>query len=93
MGFMKPHVEHTNYYRVETSQGTEIVPCDVAGEIESVNDLELYLEGELFSEEFEKCGGWIARMSAPGYMDATSWSAHTSEQEALNYLEEMYGNE
>lgn len=31
--------------------------------------------------------GWGARMSAPGYLDATDWCLFESEKEATDYLE------
>ena len=38
--------------------------------------------------------GWFARLSAPGYLDCTDWSGpFDSEEEALEFLEEMYGDE
>lgn len=37
--------------------------------------------------------GWLARMSAPGYMDCTEWRAYKTEIEAMQALIDMYGNE
>lgn len=37
--------------------------------------------------------GWGARMSAPGYLDATPWAVFNTEKEAADHLEEMYGEE
>jgi hypothetical protein len=50
------------------------IPCIDGQEIESVDCQE----------------GWIARMSAPGYMDCTVYSAHDSECEAWEHLIDMY---
>ena len=36
--------------------------------------------------------GWMAYMSAPGYMDRTDPTAYDSEEEALEALLDMYGN-
>ena len=37
--------------------------------------------------------GFGARLSAPGYMDCTPWSVHETEEEAKQFLEEMYGDD
>jgi hypothetical protein len=50
-----------------------------------------YLSGGNISE-VRPGSGWIARMSAPGYMDCTDWSAHATEEEARECLEEMFGD-
>ena len=34
--------------------------------------------------------GFGARLSTPGYMDCTEWCVFSTEQEAIDYLEEMY---
>jgi len=34
--------------------------------------------------------GYGARLSAPGYMDCTEWSVFDTEQEAEEYLRDMY---
>ena len=34
--------------------------------------------------------GYGARLSAPGYLDCTEWAVFETEDEAREYLEEMY---
>ena len=34
--------------------------------------------------------GYGARLSAPGYLDCTEWTVFDTEEEAREYLEEMY---
>ena len=53
------------------------------------------LEGKPYNpdETLERKTGWLARMSAPGYMDCTNWTVHDSEEAAKEYLEEMYGDD
>ena len=95
MRFMKEQIFYDMYFEVETTCGTEIVPSDVVGRtcathVEALLD---YLEGEPLDTD-ELCPiheGWLARLSAPGYLDCTSWSAHKTEQAARDFLEEMYG--
>ena len=107
--FMQPVVEQAPYYEVETNFGTWIVPADVVGfpfaptDGETYTDehpqwedicaaVEDYVEGNDTQHVTPK-SGWIARMSASGYMDATDWSAFDTEQEAIDYLEETYGDD
>jgi hypothetical protein len=99
-GFMKPVIEYAEYWEVETSVGTEIVPSDV---VDVTNVGVLHDEGSVLARVAPYVEGtprtvighhgWIARMSAPGYMDCTEWSCHTSYEAAAEYLEEMYGEE
>lgn len=37
--------------------------------------------------------GWLARMSAPGYMDATDWMIFDTEEEANEELDRLYGDD
>jgi hypothetical protein len=95
MSFMQKQIYKGSYFEIDTTHGTEIVPSDVIGRtvgthIDAFAD---YLEGSPYdTEECVECkDGWIARMSAPGYTDCTSWSAHKTEKSASDYLDEMYG--
>lgn len=97
MSFMKPQVYKGEYFEVNTSAGTEIVPTDYVGRTMAVHVDALlnYLEGTPDDPE-EVCevhSGWLARMSAPDYLDCTDWSAHRTETEATEYLNEMYGDD
>jgi hypothetical protein len=49
-----------------------------------------YLENDTIYE-IEVVDGYGARMSAPGYMDATEWAVFDNEEEAWDYLWEDYG--
>lgn len=95
--FMQPYVYHGLYFAIETSYGTEIVPADVIGRTcgTAAEAFQNYVEGTI--EDTDDCvecqEGWLARMSAEGYMDCTDWTAHASEQEAVDYLVDMYGDE
>ena len=92
MAFMQRQVtEKQKWYQVETSQGTEFIPSDVVGRNPAIEDLTDYCEGIPVS--FEAITGYGARLSAPGYTDCTEWSVHDTEQEAEEYLEEMYPEE
>lgn len=104
--FMQPEIYYHGYYEVYTTSGHEIIPADVANvpEFHGVIDeddgdifwdvavaLHEYTQGEIRTVERKK--GWLARTSAPGYMDATEWSGFDDLEEAAEYLIEYYGNE
>lgn len=97
MAFMQPKIYRADYFKVNTSCGTEIVPCDVIGLTMNVHVDALlnYLEGTPDDPEelCEVSTGYLARLSAPGYLDCTDWSAHATEDEAREYLREMYGDD
>lgn len=93
MAYMQKQVEFATYVTVETTAGTEIVPTDLVGLNEQCFPAEAladYLEGEPLdpAEPVVPKTGWLARWSAPGYMDCTPWTAFASEQSARDYLDE-----
>jgi len=99
--FMKPIIEETDYWEVEADQGGSIIPADVVGipariGFAALGEDELepfaqFAEGEVFSATLKH--GWIARLSAPGYMDSTDWSAFATFDEAAQYLIDTYGDD
>jgi hypothetical protein len=95
MSFMQNDIRNTGYFAVETTHGTEIVCGDDIGRTMSVaaEALANYVTGKILDpdEVVEYKTGWLARLSAPGYLDCTDWTAHATEAEALEYLEEAYG--
>lgn len=98
MAHLQPQVYRDTYVSIETTAGTEIIPLEVYGRISEIrpfDDLRQYLTGEPLgdSEMPEELEGWVARMSAPGYLDCTKWTAHKTKAEALAYLSDTYGGE
>lgn len=97
MAFMKPEIYHGTYFQVSTTMGNETVPTDIIGRTMAVHVDALlnYLKGT--PDDPEECcevlTGWLARMSAPGYLDCTDWTTHKSEQAAQAYLADMYGTD
>ena len=90
--FMQPEIYKDRAYIVETTHGTGVVPWKLVGNVKEMDYLEDYLEGAPYDDqELVIKEGYLARMSAPGYLDCTEWSIHDTEEEALAYLEEMYG--
>lgn len=107
--FMQPDVYYGPYWAVEANGGeTHIVPADVCDPWpnpeediptgRSLFELADYIDGTMDKDDgdmpcVERQIGWLARLSAPGYMDATDWTAHETEDEAYEYLAETYGDD
>lgn len=97
MPHMQTEVVFGTYFEVDTTHGTEIVPTDACGHTMTTvaEALMLYLNGAPLDKDAE-CPvkeGWLARLSAPGYLDCTDWSAFETETEAREFLEEFYGED
>ena len=97
MAFMRQEIYKGSYFEIETTNGTEIVPSDVIGRTMGthVEAFANYLDGKPFDDDevIECKEGWLARLSAPGYMDCTTWGAYASEEAARAALVEMYGDD
>lgn len=90
--FMQPEVYFGYAYEVETTCGIELVPWDAVGDVKCVEDLQDYLDGGICGDQpLVKLAGFLARLSAAGYMDCTPWTIHDTEMEAMEYLGETYG--
>lgn len=92
--FMRPEVYKGTYYAVETTAGTEIVPTEVCGtfrpnEDDFVDFLTDYCEGDIDPDQTEpqRAEGYLYRLSAPGYLDCTSWGVAETEDEARDALQ------
>lgn len=103
MGFMEPEVYETDYLEIDGPAGTEIIPCDVADyhPTEAMRDGSATDRFEIPSELADYCEnrrawsierkhGWVGRMSAPGYMDATPWGASPTKEGMRAQLAMMY---
>jgi len=79
--FMVPCTLCEDFIEFEWQGETNVVPADVEGILpDDIQIIERYQDK------------WFARLSAPGYMDATDWNGpHDTEEEALWDLYEMYG--
>lgn len=96
--FMQPDIQPSGWFAVDTSEGTEIVPEDVfgfSGLSIRASRLDSFVAGRILdpSEQVEKRSGWIARLSARGYLDCTDWSGHASADASARYLIDTYGGE
>jgi hypothetical protein len=97
MSHMQPEVYHGDYYEVETTEGTIFIPADVCGYALSLSDFEEYVGGNILEDpaqfDFKPKNGWLYRLQAPGYMDATDWSVAKTEAEAYAELLSAYGSD
>ena len=105
--FMQPEIWQGDAWEVSANQGeTHIVPTDVVGVpynypgiIHSAEVFQPYVEGTVDTYENGapvaelRRGIWFARLSAPGYMDATDCAIFDTEDEAREYLAETYGDD
>lgn len=122
---MRPVIERAWAITVETDNGSETLPADVALSAwlllelgmpthgnplpDSHEPIEvppghprhtglcmalpLYMEGDLDEEQtFTFKLQFLARMSAPGYLDCTDWTAHDTEEKAQRYLLDTYAD-
>lgn len=95
--FLKPDIHFGGYFTVETTAGTELVPGYVTTRTMTTiaEYFADYVEGKLTDPEAEAeyKEGWLARLSARGFLDCTDWTAHKSEEEAAQYLIDQYGDD
>lgn len=91
--FMEPAIEYGEWWEVETTAGTWFVPYDcvaVSNPGVSLEGFRDYVEGE--PQSAARITGYGARLSAPGYMDATEWTVFKTRKAAEEYLIETYDN-
>jgi hypothetical protein len=78
MAFMVPEYVYGDFAEGETYEGAWLIPWEHRSDVE-------------WTERPEKVRGWFARLSAPGYLDATDWwGPFDSESEAREYIAENY---
>jgi len=80
--FMIPATSNEPFIEYEVGHETFVVPANVAGTLP---------EEAKVTDHFE-IGLWFARLSAPGYLDATDWTGpQPTEGAALYDLWTIYG--
>jgi hypothetical protein len=96
--FMEPEWYQGDVWEVRANHGeTHIVPADVCATDGS--DLADYVDGTIDTDDNGnpivtlRRGVWLARLSAPGYLDCTDWVACETEDAAKDYLAETYGDD
>lgn len=83
MAFMEPEIIHTTMYSAEKNGETLTFPSVCFGKADVAS------EADVEEDEIEEQTGWWARLSAPGYMDATEWlGPYETEDEAKDDLAE-----
>lgn len=89
MPFMEAQLtEKQAWYEVDTDAGTEYIPADLIFRANAREDLSTYCEGgHIYS--YKRIRGYGVRLSAPGYMDCTSWEVYTSLKDAQRRYNEM----
>ena len=93
----------SNWLKVETYSGIEFLPSDLCVFVRDSDKATAVQKREYKKEiwqyttdepiEWENIKGYGARLSAPGYLDCTEWTVFDTEEEAREYLEEIYPDE
>ncbi len=100
--FMQPSITRKMaWVELDGTHGSTFLPlADVGAFVPSETDDDDEAEIEYYSEYYEGTiqsinyvDGFGARLSAPGYMDATDWTVFPTEAEAEDYLVDTYGDD
>lgn len=93
--FMKPDYRQDNFYLVELIDGsTECIPFHVSGKVKRVEDLKDYLsESPTPNQTLIVRSGYVYRLSADGYMDATDWSYASTELKMWKEMVDLFGSD
>lgn len=84
-GFMVPVIEEGEWAEITDKHG-EGSCCPAEYLADAIDGMDRPLTIEIRH-------GFGARLSAPGYMDATEWAVFATEDEAKDYLVETYGDD
>ena len=108
MAHMNLYTEFGKWYEVDTTEGTEIVPARVAGELmdcqcwidaDSPNWPAVVIALQPYCSQIDGNGQiecvekWGCRYSANGYMDCTEWVLADTEAQAIAECKELYGDD
>lgn len=93
--FMKSDYRQDNFYLVDMMDGsTCCVPQHVSGKVKHVRQLAMYCDGDpVKNQKLTVQSGFVYRLSADGYMDATDWSYASTELEMLKEMIDMFGSD
>ena len=88
-------IEYGEWYVVDGPLGTEFIQAELVGDIELPTGpceipqaLRDFCENTT-ADQIERRTGYGARLSAPGYLDCTSWVLFDTASEAAEYLAEF----
>lgn len=92
MSFMKPETYHGHCQVIRNTREGDIITPEVYTQFRSNKEAAAAYRVDV--EDVETIFGWFARLSAPGYLDATDWTGpYETEEEAIADLQDMYGEE
>lgn len=91
-GFMCADItEETSWLKLDGSSGIVYALFEDVPAKNRLFDFADFYAGSL--EDHEMVKGYGARLSAPGYLDCTSWAVFDTEQEAIDYLKKNFDDE
>ncbi len=86
MGFMRAEIlDKQKWYSVDGSEGISFFPADCFNKEEAKKNY----PGK--PDSVKTVWGYGARLSAPGYLDATEWCVFSSLKKAKDYIDETFG--
>ena len=90
---MDKQIKYDRWIIIETSNGTVAIPQYCVGKQSAftASDVSDYIEGTFISAKL--VDGYGARLSMDGYLDCTEWTVFQTEEEATQFLSEMYDND
>ncbi len=103
--FMQPSITRKMaWVELDGTHGSTFLPLEDVGKFvedpsmdeDAIADAEIAFYAEYYEGKIESINyidGFGARLSAPGYMDATDWTVFPTETEAESYLVDMYGDD
>ncbi len=87
---LRPEIMQGKWIEAETTEGTEWIPFENVAPLGDASELRDYCEGEVQSYEIRE--GFGARLTAPGYLDATDWVVFDDLEAAWRYLLELHAD-
>lgn len=94
--FMQKQIRLDRWIEIDTMDGTFFIPQDLVGKTANPTASEVHPYVPVPLDRILHCriiDGYGARLSAPGYLDATDWTVFDTKEEAENYLEELAGED
>jgi len=94
---MQKQIIYDRWCVIDTTHGTVAIPHDlVCAKKGKTNNITATDVADFIDGNFIACkivDGWGARLSMPGYLDATEWCVFPTEEEAQAHLTNMYEND
>lgn len=94
--FMKPELVDTTWVKFDGDNGVTLVPAEFVSGLDPDDNFDANVYQDFYSgkvDSVEIVTGWAARLSAPGYLDATEWmGTYATAEEAALALVEIYSD-